>query len=115
MGSGTTGVHSTLRNTLMVEVLDLLAEDEVLEESGTTLTSAEAVLVGEGTTNVTGQVDIGVVELKLSQELVSLLGVLAGLKVGMAGGNIACSNIGAHVGATDGGSRARKGGGESNG
>jgi hypothetical protein len=38
----------------MVESLDLLAEDEIFEQSRTTLACLETVLVFNGTTNVRG-------------------------------------------------------------
>lgn len=115
VGSGTTGVHSALGNTLVVEVLDLLAEDEVLEERRAAGAGTQAVLVGEGAANIAGEVDVGVVELELGEELVGALGLVTGVEAGVAGGNIASANVGAHVGAAGGGGGARKGGGKSNG
>lgn len=58
--------------TLMVEVLDLLAEDKVLKQGGTSLASLQTGLVGDGTSNVRGHVGVAVIEVELGQELLSL-------------------------------------------
>lgn len=55
--------------TLMVETLNLLTEDEILEQSRTTLTDAQTVLVRDGTANVRGHKCVGVIEIELRQEL----------------------------------------------
>lgn len=115
VSTGTASVDSTLGNTLMVEVLDLLAEDEVLEERGAALASAQAVLVRKRTANIAGQVDIRVIDLELRHELVRLLSISARLEIGVAGRHIASIKLGAHVGAANGRGRAREGGGESKG
>lgn len=87
MCASTAGVDSTLRDLyawsdsepwlanridsypFMIEALDLLAEDEVLEQSRTTLAHAEAVLIFDGTTCIGGQVRVIVVEVELGHEL----------------------------------------------
>lgn len=87
VSTGTTGVDSTfgdlLRSVsmfsgrsikcatypLMVKSLDLLTEDEVLEQSRTTLSNAQTVLVGDGTTDISGEVGVGVVEVVVGEEV----------------------------------------------
>lgn len=45
-------MHCTLGDSLMVEVRDLLAEDEIFEQRWSSFTHAEAVLVIDGAANL---------------------------------------------------------------
>jgi hypothetical protein len=55
----------------MIKTLDLLAEDEILQESGPTLSSLQAVLVFDGTANIRGQESVLVVQIEIGQEIFS--------------------------------------------
>jgi hypothetical protein len=56
VGGRTRGVHDPLRDPLVVEVGDLLAEDEVLEEGGSPEPRLEGVLVvGDGLAEIRGE------------------------------------------------------------
>lgn len=102
VGASTTGMHSALGDALVVEVLDLLAENEILEKRRPTLTDAEAVLIGDGATDIACEVGVGVIELELRQELVRLRGLSARLEVRVAFRDITGGNVGSHVGTADG-------------
>lgn len=58
----------------MVEVLDLLTEDEVLQQGGTSLTSAEAVLFSNWAANIGGHEGVIVIQIEFRQELLRLIG-----------------------------------------
>jgi hypothetical protein len=53
----------------MIETLDLLAENEVLQKRGPTLTSLQAVLIFDGTANIRGHESVVVVQIELGQEV----------------------------------------------
>lgn len=55
----------------MIEALDLLAEDEVLEQSRAALSNAQAILISDGPTNIGGHEGIFVVQVELRQEFFS--------------------------------------------
>lgn len=68
MGTSTSGMDSTLWHTLMIEVLDLLTENEVLEESWTASAGRECMLVVDWSSNIRGHVCVGIIELKLREK-----------------------------------------------
>src|SRR5690606_17297809 len=73
-------MHDALGNPLVVEMRDLFAEDEVLEQGGTTHADLERVLiVGDDQTLIGGQRYVGTVHLLM--ELASRAGVGALLVV----------------------------------
>lgn len=55
----------------MIKTLNLLAEDEILQESGPTLPSLQAVLVFDGTANIRGHESVLVVQIEVGQEIFS--------------------------------------------
>jgi hypothetical protein len=55
----------------MIETLDLLAENEVLQKRGPTLTSLQAVLIFDGTANIRGHESVVVIQIELGQEVFS--------------------------------------------
>ena len=56
----------------MIEALNLLTEDEILKEGGTTLAGTEAVLILNGTTDIRGQIDVLVLEVEGRQEFLGV-------------------------------------------
>jgi hypothetical protein len=63
--------------TLMIEMLNLLTEDEILEQSRTTLTSTQAVLIFNRASNVRGHERILVIEIELREELFGIRGSIS--------------------------------------
>lgn len=59
---------------LMVESLDLLAEDKILQQGRTPITDLKAVLVGNGSPGVGGHEAIAVVQVVLRQEFLGISG-----------------------------------------
>lgn len=68
----------------MVEMLDLLTEDKVLEQSRASLADAQTVLVGDRTANVGGHEGASVVDIELRQEFLRLRGSTVAVAVGIA-------------------------------
>jgi hypothetical protein len=58
-------------HSLMIKTLDLLAEDEILQKGGPTLSSLQAVLVFDGTANIRGHEGVLVVQIEVGQEVFS--------------------------------------------
>lgn len=52
----------------MIEALDLLAEDEILQQSWSSFANTETVLVFDGTANVGCHIRVIIVEVELRQE-----------------------------------------------
>lgn len=52
----------------MIEALDLLAEDEILQQSRSSLANTETVLVFDGTADVGCHIGVIIVEVELRQE-----------------------------------------------
>jgi hypothetical protein len=78
--------------SFMVKSLDLLAEDEILEQSRTTLACLETVLVFNGTTDVRGQVCILVIQIELGEEFFSggSIPIIATFDAVRTAGDVAC-------------------------
>lgn len=55
----------------MIEALDLLAEDEILQQSGTAFAGAQTVLVLNGAAHVGSEVGVIVIEVVLGEEFLS--------------------------------------------
>lgn len=53
----------------MIEVLDLLAEDEVFQQGWTALSRPQTVLIRDRAANIGGHVAVVVIEIELGQEL----------------------------------------------
>ena len=72
----------------MIEALDLLAENEVLEQSRAALSHTQTVLVFDGTAHIGGHVSVIIIEVKLGQEflgggggIVAVVGGIAGIEL----------------------------------
>lgn len=52
----------------MIKMLDLLTEDEIFQECGSTNAGLQAVLILNGASYIGSEVGIGVVEVKLGQK-----------------------------------------------